>query len=102
MSTEARRITVAQAKTALMPEWRLTRPGIYHEGCQGYADVSARQGYYVRAWSAEDAVTKLAKEFPSDVAFDVQPWGHNAAERVAQIRYLDAKAAVAAVQASDE
>jgi len=101
--SEAKRYNANAVQTGRPPEWRVTRPGQYvSPGCPGHTDPGARQGYYIRAWSAEEAVLQMARVHKADVEFDVQPWGHNSLERAAQIRYLDAKAAVAAVRASEE
>ena len=52
--------------------YRITRPDHYPRRSPGHADPSARQGYYVHADSAADAVKLVASDF-SDDFFDVQP-----------------------------
>ena len=67
-------------------EFRITRPAVYsNPNCPGHKDVSARQGYYVRAESKEDAkrvfremVAKDRQRFCGievDEPLDVQDWG---------------------------
>ncbi len=55
-------------------EYRCTRRALYKtEGCPGHTNLSARQGYYIRADSKEEALRTMAQDFPKDVeGFDVQ------------------------------
>lgn len=52
-----------------LPEWRLTRPKLY--GSQSTA--ADRDGYYIRAATAEDAGKIMAKRHPGE-RFTLQPW----------------------------
>lgn len=59
-----------------MKEYRCTRNGMYQHQCIGRDDLSARQGYYLEAHSAEEAWQKMAVRFPEEttVGFTVQEW----------------------------
>jgi len=58
-----------------LPEWRCTRRTPYAPGCIGHSDISARQGYYIRAVNAVDALNIIKAQFPGDtMGFDVQYW----------------------------
>lgn len=68
-------------------EYRCTRRSPYADpGCFGHKDLSARQGYYVVARSAEDALARMREAFPADRdGFDVQVWRENIVVHPAQI-----------------
>ncbi len=57
-------------------EFRCTRRDPYDDpGCPGHKNPSARQGYYLRDASAENALARMRKKFPHDrLGFDVQVW----------------------------
>jgi hypothetical protein len=57
-------------------EFRCTRNAPYTHDCLGRDDITARQGYYIRADSAELAWEKMAIRFPEEVkeGFTVQEW----------------------------
>jgi hypothetical protein len=62
-------------KILSLPEWRCTRRSPYHPGCAGHTDLSAREGHYIRAATAEEAKQEMRKRWPADVdGFDVQLW----------------------------
>ena len=44
-----------------MNEYRCTRNAPYSHDCIGHADTRARQGYYIKANSAEEAWQKMAR-----------------------------------------
>ncbi len=68
----AKFITIAQT----MQEYRCTRNALYTHDCIGYDDITARQGYYIQASSAEEAWERMAIRFPEEtsVGFTVQDW----------------------------
>lgn len=49
-----------------MPEFRCTRNAMYSHPCIGRDNLSARQGHYVTADSAEAARREMRKQFPED------------------------------------
>jgi len=57
-------------------EYRCTRNALYAHDCLGRDDSSARQGYYVKANTAEEAWEKMAIRFPEEAGagFTVQEW----------------------------
>jgi hypothetical protein len=57
-------------------EYRCTRNALYTHDCLGHDDITARQGYYIKADSAEEALEKMAIRFPEEVneGFTVQEW----------------------------
>lgn len=57
-------------------EYRCTRNASYSHDCIGHNDLTARQGYYINAHSAEEAWEKMAIRFPKEAAvgFTVQEW----------------------------
>lgn len=59
-----------------MKEYRCTRNALYTHDCIGHDDITARQGYYIHANSAESAWEKMAIRFPEEVSasFTVQEW----------------------------
>lgn len=54
-------------------EYRCTFPDQYPHGSLGYANPSARQGYYVWADNAAEAGQHLAKQFPNE-RIEIQYW----------------------------
>lgn len=67
-------------------EYRCTRRGPYQGDCPGKTDVSARQGYYIRAENEHSARVKLVAMLETDglynlndqlYGFDVQLWKEN-------------------------
>jgi hypothetical protein len=61
----------------MLKEYRCTREEPYRY-CTEHPVLEARQGYYVTAFSAEDALEIMAKRFPEDVEagywFTIQFW----------------------------
>ena len=60
-----------------LPEWRCTRPAVYqNDDCPGRTNLSARQGYYIRANTASEALKIMASKFPEEASFgfDCQLW----------------------------
>lgn len=56
--------------------FRCTRPTLYGPGCAGHKDRTARQGYYIKALTKEQAMRVMLKDFPNDVdGFDAEPVG---------------------------
>lgn len=57
-------------------EYRCTRNASYSSNCTGRDDLTARQGYYITAGSAEEAWQKMAIRFPEETVqgFTVQEW----------------------------
>jgi hypothetical protein len=57
--------------------YRCTRPDVYQSNCPGRTDVTARQGHYLAAVSAEDAHRMMRERFPQDSHFDVRLYNEN-------------------------
>lgn len=60
--------------------YRCTRRKPYESpGCPGHMDKSARQGHYIEAESRDEAIQKMAKQYPDEVVpgFDIQLWEEN-------------------------
>ncbi len=59
-----------------MKEYRCTRNKSYTNDCPGRDDLTARQGYYIKANSPEGAWKEMATRFPDDVpyGFTVDEW----------------------------
>jgi len=57
-------------------EYRCTRNSLYTHDCLGRDDTTARQGYYIKADSEEEAWQRMATRFPEEVGagFTVQEW----------------------------
>ncbi len=57
-------------------EYRCTRNALYTHDCIGHDDISARQGYYIKALDTEEALEKMATRFPEEVneGFTIQEW----------------------------
>jgi len=57
-------------------EYRCTRNAPYSHECIGRDDLSARQGYYINAHSAEEAWEQMASRFPeeTEAGFTVEEW----------------------------
>lgn len=64
-----------ELKTRLV-EYRVTRNAPYNNPrCFGFSDLTARQGYYIVAASAEEALLEMHKQFPRDnFNFTCQFW----------------------------
>ena len=60
----------------MLKEYRCTRNALYTHDCLGRDDITARQGYYIKANSEEEAWQKMATRFPEEVeaGFTVQEW----------------------------
>lgn len=59
-----------------MKEYRCTRNASYSHHCIGHEDITARQGYYIKANSAKEALEKMFIRFPEEVkeGFTVEEW----------------------------
>lgn len=59
-----------------MNEYRCTRNQPYlNPKCFGHTDLEARQGYYLKAESEEDAIALMEQQFPCDTAgFTAHRW----------------------------
>lgn len=59
-----------------MKEYRCTRNGPYSHPCDGSSDLSARNGYYIRAQTALDALQIMTDRFPQETVqgFTVDEW----------------------------
>lgn len=59
-----------------LKDYRCTRNALYQHECLGQNDSSARQGYYIKANSIEEAWEKMAIRFPeeTEAGFTVQEW----------------------------
>ncbi len=57
-------------------EYRCTRNAPYSHNCLGNLDIRARQGYYITAFSQEEAWQKMAVRFPEEAGdgFTVEQW----------------------------
>jgi hypothetical protein len=57
-------------------EYRCTRNALYSHDCIGHDDITARQGHYIHANSAEEAWEKIATRFPeeTEAGFTVEEW----------------------------
>ena len=61
-----------------MNEYRLTRNQMYPEGCMGFTDLSARQGHYIDAENAAEALEKMHQRYPDDwKGFTCVLWAEN-------------------------
>jgi hypothetical protein len=57
-----------------MNEYRCTRNYPYrHPDCFGHTNLSARQGYYLKAQSEPEAIAMMEREFPDELE-----WGFTA------------------------
>jgi hypothetical protein len=52
-----------------MKEYRCTRNAPYSHPCDGSSDLSARNGYYLRAETAQDAMQRMVERFPEETSF---------------------------------
>lgn len=59
--------------------YRMTRPNAYGVGTPGHLELSARQGYYIRALSEAEAHREMRERFPYDSHFDLQVWSEEEA-----------------------
>ena len=59
-----------------MKEYRCTCNAPYTHLCDGHSDLSARNGYYIRAETAQAAGQIMGERFPEEVAqgFTVEGW----------------------------
>lgn len=61
--------------TTVLPVYRCTRRRPYGPGSLGHTDVHARQGHYITARNADEALAEMVRRFPLDCgAFDVELW----------------------------
>ena len=60
----------------MQKEYRCTRNALYTHDCLGHDDIRARQGYYIKGDSEEEAWQRMATRFPEEVeaGFTVQEW----------------------------
>ncbi|HEY9764531.1 MAG TPA: hypothetical protein V6D07_18535 [Trichocoleus sp.] len=66
-----------QAEVAIAPaiRWRVTRNRPYPPGTVGHTDLSARQGHYSAALTAEDAIAEIDAQFKErEFGYQVQKW----------------------------
>jgi hypothetical protein len=56
------------------PEYRCTRRSPYsNPNCPGHTDTRCRQGYYIEAPTAYDALREMRRDFPHDpLGFDIE------------------------------
>jgi hypothetical protein len=52
-----------------MKEYRCTRNAPYAHTCDGSSDLSARNGYYLRSETAQDAMQRMVERFPEEASF---------------------------------
>ncbi|MEG5049819.1 MULTISPECIES: hypothetical protein [unclassified Microcoleus] len=52
-----------------MKEYRCTRNAPYSHPCDGRSDRGARNGYYIRAETAQDAMQRMVERFPEETSF---------------------------------
>lgn len=59
-----------------MNEYRCTSNAPYsNPKCFGYTDLAARQGYYIKAESEQEAIALMQQEFPDDTTgFTIELW----------------------------
>ncbi len=59
-----------------MNEYRCTRNALYAHTCIEHDDITARQGYFIKGESVEEALQEMAIRFPEEVeaGFTVQEW----------------------------
>lgn len=59
-----------------MKEYRCTRNTPYAPPCNGSSDLSARNGYYLRAETAQDTMPMMVERFPEEATFGftVEEW----------------------------
>lgn len=59
-----------------LKDYRCTRNALYQHNCLGQNDISARQGYYIKAHGIEEAWEQMAIRYPeeTEVGFTVQEW----------------------------
>lgn len=62
-----------------MPEFRCTRRSPYsNPNCPGHTDTRCRQGHYIEAPSAYEALRQMRRDFPRDpLGFDIEPVPHD-------------------------
>jgi hypothetical protein len=52
-----------------MQEYRCTRNAPYTHPCDGHFELSARNGYYIRAQTAQEARAIMVERFPEETSF---------------------------------
>lgn len=52
-----------------MKEYRCTRNAPYSHSCDGRSDLSARNGYYIRVETAQEARAIMTERFPEETSF---------------------------------
>jgi hypothetical protein len=52
-----------------MKEYRCTRNAPYTHPCDGHSDFSARNGYYIRVETAQEARAIMVERFPEEASF---------------------------------
>lgn len=59
-----------------MKEYRCTRNAPYAHPCDGRSDQGARNGYYIRAETAQDALQIMTDRFPQEASpgFTIDEW----------------------------
>lgn len=57
-----------------MKTYRLTRCIYKNPNSRAFYDLSARQGYYIRAENEDEALRKMSKDFPKESLFTCHEW----------------------------
>lgn len=57
-----------------MKVYRLTRCICTNPNARAFSDLSARQGYYIRAENEDEALRQMAKDFPKEKHFTCHEW----------------------------
>jgi hypothetical protein len=57
-----------------MKIYRCTRCTCTNPNARAYSDLSARQGYYVRAENESEALKQMARDFPKETNFTCHEW----------------------------
>ncbi len=50
-----------------MNDYRCTRNSVYPPTSPGHTDLTAREGYYVRAATRDEALRAMRRRFPDDL-----------------------------------
>lgn len=60
----------------MFKQYRCTRNALYLHDCIGKKNLSARQGYYIKAKSEDEAIKIMEQRFPSEAqaGFTVEKW----------------------------
>lgn len=58
----------------MIQQYRCTRDTPYQGNCLGATSTRDRQGYYINATSAEDAIAQMKQQFPNEEGFTAELW----------------------------